>query len=448
MKPKILIIDDEEYMCWAIQRAMEQEGYEAVSATSGAAGLDILNENGASLVIVDLKMPDMDGIEVLKRIKKNHPKIPVILITAHGTIETAIEAMKIGASDYITKPFDLDELVIVVKKTLQVSKLMNEVRFLRSELTKEHGTMIGESPAFVEVKQLIEKVAPTDAPVLITGESGTGKEVAAVALHNLSHRKEEPFVAINCAALPEHLLESELFGHEKGAFTGATSKKLGRFQLADKGTIFLDEIAEMSPSMQAKLLRFLQNQTFERVGGTKTIKTDTRIIAATNRDLKEAVQKGLFREDLYYRLNVITIHLPPLRERKDDIPLLARHFITTLRTLYHDTTISPDALALMQQYHWPGNIRELRNVIERALILCTDNRIRPCHLPKELQNTQPVRESESQIDLPPEGINLDDVERQLIHKALERANGNQTQAARLLGITRATLIYRMQKYGL
>lgn len=446
MRPRILIIDDEEHMCWALARAMRQEGYEAVTATGGREGLALLNREGASLVILDLKMPDISGLEVLEQIKKSQPRLPVIMITAHGTIQTAIEAMKIGAADYITKPFDLDELKIVVKKTLQVSRLLTEVSFLRSELTKEHGEMIGESPAIMEVRRLIEKVAPTDATVLITGESGTGKEVAAVAIHRASSRQDGPFVAVNCAALPEHLLESELFGHERGAFTGATTRKLGRFQLADRGTIFLDEIAEMSPAMQAKLLRVIQDQTFERLGGTETLHVDIRIIAATNRNLEEAVHQGRFREDLYYRLNVIRLQLPPLRERRSDIPLLARHFLMRFRPLYRETVILPEAMELLQRYHWPGNVRELQNVIERALILAQGGPIGPEHLPKELQTSKtgpPVP-----FQLPDEGIALDEVEKQLIIQALEKSGGNQTRAAALLHITRATLLYRMQKHGL
>lgn len=446
MIPHILIIDDEEHMCWALARAMRQEGYKTSTATSGREGLATLNREGASLIILDLKMPDISGLEVLEQVKKTHPRLPVIMITAHGTIQTAIGAMKIGAADYITKPFDLDELKIVVKKTLQVSRLLTEVTFLRSELTKKHEEMIGESQAFMAVRSLIRQVAPTNVTVLITGESGTGKEVAAVALHRSSARHEGPFVAVNCAALPEHLLESELFGHERGAFTGATSRKLGRFQLADRGTIFLDEIAEMSPTMQAKLLRVLQDQTFERVGGTETLQVDIRIIAATNRNMDEAVRKGEFREDLYYRLNVIKIHLPPLRERPTDIPILAHHFLARFRTLYRETGIHPAAMTLLQHYHWPGNIRELQNVIERALILAHGGQITPDHLPKELQTPKETRPV--QFELPEEGVALEEVEKQLIIQALEKSGGNQTRAAALLHITRATLLYRMQKHSL
>ncbi|MEW5762547.1 MAG: sigma-54 dependent transcriptional regulator [Bacillota bacterium] len=444
---KILVIDDEEHMRWALERAMKQEGYGVITATGGHEGLEALHREGAALVILDLKMPDLDGIEVLKRIRESFPRLPVIMITAHGTIQTAIEAMKMGAADYITKPFDLDELKIVIRKTLQMSHLINEVSFLRAELMKEHGEMVGNSPAIMEVRRLIEHVAPTDATVLLTGESGTGKEVAAVAIHRKSPRADGPFIAVNCAALPEQLLESELFGHEKGAFTGATARKPGRFEMAARGTIFLDEVAEMSPAMQVKLLRVLQDKSFERVGGTETLRVDTRIIAATNRDLAASVREGSFRQDLYYRLNVFSIHLPPLRERREDIPLLADHFLRKMAPLYRPCTLSREALDLLCRYDWPGNIRELQNVIERALILCQESEIKPAHLPKELQ-AAPARPPCPVVNLPDEGISLEEVEKMLILQALDKSRGNQTRAAQLLGITRATLLYRMQKYGI
>ncbi|MBM7853999.1 two-component system NtrC family response regulator [Desulfohalotomaculum tongense] len=451
MIPKILIIDDEEHMCWALKRAMEQEGYQAITATSGNKGISLLKNKGPSLVLLDLKMPGMDGMEVLKVIKEIHPKIPVIMITAHGTIETAIEAMKLGANDYITKPFDLDELKMVVKQALKYSELVSEVSFLRSELSKKYGTIIGESPAIKEVILLIERVAATNATVMITGESGTGKEVTALAIHQASDRRDYPFVPVNCAALPEQLLESELFGHEKGAFTGAVALKRGRFELADKGTIFLDEIAEMSPAMQAKLLRVLQERSFERVGGTETLHVNVRIIAATNRDIRELIRKGEFREDLYYRLNVIHIHLPPLRERRDDIPLLANNFLRKyMMGTYPVKDIDPEAMELLVNYDWPGNIRELQNVIERAVIICRGNKILPEHLPIELQQKADNNQFavETIVNFPDSGISLEQVEKELILKALEKSKGNQTKAAQLLGITRSALIYRSQKYNI
>ncbi len=447
MVPKILIIDDEKHLCWALEKAMRQEGYQALSATSGKKGLELIKEESPSLVILDLKMPEMDGLEVLRKAREIQPGLPVIMLTAHGTIETAIEAMKIGAVDYLTKPFDLEELKIVIKQNLMVSRLVTEVNFLRNELAKKYTNLIGESKAIQEIKRLIEKVAKSNATVLITGESGTGKEVAALAIHQQSLRKDGPFVPVNCAALPEQLLESELFGHEKGAFTGAVARKLGRFELADRGTIFLDEITEIPLSMQVKLLRVLQEKSFERVGGTETLCVDVRVIAATNRDIASAMQQGQFREDLYYRLNVFQIHMPPLRERKEDIPLLAQHFVEKFRPTYLVNKISPAAMELLVRYHWPGNIRELQNVIERAAIICQGNEILPEHLPKELLAAQKTTAGPV-INFPDQGISLEEVEKELILKALEKTGGNQTRAAQLLGITRSALLYRSQKYGI
>lgn len=447
MTPKILIVDDEEHMCWALERAMRQEGYQTLVATRGLMGLDLIRDEQPSLVILDLRMPELDGMEVLKRAKKINPKLPVIMLTAHGTIETAIEAMKIGATDYITKPFDLDELKLVIKQNLLLSQLETEVTFLRSELTSKYDNMVGQSKVIKDIISLIERVAGSNASVLITGESGTGKEVAAVALHQNSPRSHEPFIPVNCAALPEQLLESELFGHERGAFTGATSRKLGRFELADKGTIFLDEIAEMSMNMQAKLLRVLQEKTFERVGGTETLSVDVRVIAATNRQMDEAIKKGQFREDLFYRLNVIHIHLPPLRERKEDIPLLAGHFLQKFGHTYQVNKISPEAMDLLCKYHWPGNIRELQNVIERSTIICRDNEIRPEHLPRDIY-TAPKSTSDMIVEFPEQGLSLEELEKELILKALEKSGGNQTKAAQLLGITRSALLYRSQKHNI
>ncbi|SHF22037.1 DNA-binding transcriptional response regulator, NtrC family, contains REC, AAA-type ATPase, and a Fis-type DNA-binding domains [Desulforamulus putei DSM 12395] len=445
---KILVIDDEEHMCWALERGLRQEGYQVLTATRGKEGLELIRKETPSLVILDLKMPEMDGLEVLVRAKDLLPKLPVIMITAHGTIDTAIEAMKLGATDYITKPFDLDELKLVVKQALMVSQLQEEVTFLRSELSKKYGRIIGNSQAIQDVCTLVEKVADSNATVLITGESGTGKEVTALSIHQLSSRRDKPFVPINCAALPESLLESELFGHEKGAFTGAVARKLGRFELANHGTLFLDEITEMPLSMQVKLLRVLQEKQFERVGGTESIKVDVRVIAATNRDPIECIRKGTFREDLYYRLNVLPIHLPPLRERTEDIPLLVMHFLQKFNPS-QEQLISPEAMGLLTSYHWPGNIRELQNVIERAVILSQGQEIKPHHLPKEIQKTDTGKGEAGQgliINFPDEGISFEEVEKELIIKALEKSNGNQTRAAQLLGITRSALLYRAQKY--
>ena len=447
---KILVIDDEEHMCWALEKGLRQEGYQVITATRGKQGLELLRNETPSLVILDLKMPEMDGLEVLIKAKDLLPNLPVIMITAHGTIDTAIEAMKLGATDYITKPFDLDELKLVVKQAIMVSHLQEEVSFLRSELNKRYGRIVGNSQAIQDVCTLIERVADSNATVLITGESGTGKEVSALSIHQLSSRREKPFVPINCAALPESLLESELFGHEKGAFTGAVARKLGRFELANHGTLFLDEVTEMPLSMQVKLLRVLQERQFERVGGTESIKVDVRVIAATNRDPLESIRNGTFREDLYYRLNVLPIHLPPLRERKEDISLLVMHFLEKFNPS-HNQFISPDAMGLLLSYEWPGNIRELQNVVERAVILSQGHEIKSHHLPKEIQRTPTSKIEEQQeliINFPDQGISFEDVEKELILKAMEKSNGNQTKAAQLLGITRSALLYRAQKYQL
>ncbi len=448
---KILVIDDEEHMCWALEKGLRQEGYQVLTATRGRAGLEIIRNETPSLVILDLKMPEMDGLEVLVKAKEIIPKLPIIMLTAHGTINTAIEAMKLGAVDYITKPFDLDELKIVVKQALKVSSLQEEVLFLRSELKKKHGRIIGNSLAIQEVNTLVERVADSNATVLITGESGTGKEVTALSIHHLSYRREKPYVPINCAALPESLLESELFGHERGAFTGAVARKLGRFELADNGTLFLDEVTEMPLSMQVKLLRVLQERQFERVGGTESIHVNVRVIAATNRDPVECIKDGTFREDLYYRLNVLPIHIPPLRLRAEDIPLLTMHFLQKFNPA-QEQMISPEAMGLLMTYEWPGNIRELQNVIERSVILSQGNDIKVHHLPKEIQSIQTLANSKNEVDqglilnFPDKGISFDEVERELILKALEKSSGNQTKAAHLLGLTRSALLYRAQKY--
>ena len=443
---QVLVIDDEEDLRWALAKALSQDGYTVLTAGRAAEGLEVLERQSVSLVLLDLKLPDMDGLDVLPRIKQRHPGTPVIMITGYGTIETAVQALKRGAAGYVTKPFDLHELRLVVRRILEINRLHNELDFLRSELTRNYQDLVGCSKAILELRELIRRVAPTDATVLITGESGTGKEVVAVAIHRLSPRRDGPFVPVNCAAVPEHLLESELFGHEKGAFTGAVKRHIGRFEVAHRGTIFLDEVAEMPPAMQVKLLRVLQDKSFTRVGGGETVRVDMRVIAATNRPIEEAVAGGRFREDLYYRLNVVRIHIPPLRERKEDIPLLVRHFLQRFRPYYQSPGITEEAMALLCRYHWPGNVRELQNVVERALILCQGEEIQPRHLPRELQNGP----SHLLPCLPAgsEDMTLEQVEKVLIQRALAKTGGNRTQAARLLGISRSALLYRMHKFGL
>lgn len=445
----ILVIDDEKNMRWVLERGLKPLGYRVETAASGLEGVEKARLNEPDLVIVDLKMPGIDGLDTLKRLKESYPKLPVIMITAHGTVETAIEAMKCGAVDYIMKPFDLEEIKIVIEKNLAVRELVKEVDYLRSELNLKYNgqSIIGQSAAMEKVFALVDRVADSSATIMIYGESGTGKELVARAIHHNSSRKDKPYIQVNCAALPETLLESELFGHEKGAFTGAVARRPGRFELAHRGTLFLDEIGEISPAMQAKLLRVLQEKTFERVGGIESVKVDVRIVAATNRDLTAAIETGAFREDLYYRLNVIPIHLPPLRERKEDIQLLVRYFLDKLDVKKRIQEVTPEAMQALVNYQWPGNVRELENVIERAVIIAGGDAITLEHVPF---NNRPKATGRQSIisEIPEDGISLEEVEKLLLVKALAKAEGNQTRAAQLLRISRPTLLYRMEKYGL
>lgn len=446
----ILVVDDEKNMRWALEKGLQQAGYRTISAPDGPEGLNLIDSDGPDLVLLDLKMPKMDGLEVLQLIREQRPELPVIMITAHGSVATAIEAIKAGAYDYISKPFNLEEIQLVIDKALEVRALTEEVAKLRSEVEKKYSfqNIIGKSPKMRAVFDLVERVAGTSASVLIYGESGTGKEMVAKAIHYLSPRRHRPYVQVNCSALPETLLESELFGHEKGAFTGAIARRQGRFELADTGTLLLDEIGELTPSVQVKLLRVLQDRTFERVGGAETIKVDVRMIAATNRDLTQAMAEGRFREDLYYRLNVVPIHLPPLRERVEDIPLLVDHFFKKFGQNGRAKTLTPEAARRLAEYRWPGNVRELENTIERAVIISRGDRITVEDLPRELRLPSVNSHRRVAFKLPEGGANLEEVERDLIRQAIERTGGNQTQAARLLGITRHTLLYRLEKYGL
>lgn len=459
MAATVLIIDDEESMRWIIAKALEKENYSTLTAASGREGLTRFSASSPDLVLLDLRMPDMDGVEVLKTIKKEQPQVPVIMITAHGTVETAIEAMKAGAADYISKPFDMEELKLIIRRSLEVVELVSEVNFLRGELDERlKFSLTGNSKAIEEVKQLIDKVTAISVTVLIEGESGTGKEVVARQIHNSSAQANKPFVAINCAAIPENLLESELFGYERGAFSGATTRKKGKLEVAGSGTLFLDEIGDMAPLLQAKILRVLQEKVFERVGGNEQLHLDARIIAATNRDLKKAVQEGKFREDLYYRLQVFPIKVPALRERQEDIRELAEVFLAKYDYRKKLKGFTEDALEMLYNYQWPGNVRELENTVERAVILCSGEYVTSQNLPGELLHIPgPAIKKEAceqasspsvLAEFPEEGISLEDVEKALINKALEKSGGNQTKAARLLGITRSALIYRMEKHNL
>lgn len=445
MPSSILIVDDEKNMRFVIGRALSSAGHDVREAASGEDALKAFEEAIPDLIILDQRMPGMGGLATLTEIKKEHPDLPVIMLTAHGNVESAVQAMKAGATEYLTKPFDVAELKLTVARALKVGNLVRQVDYLRGELERDYDTsgIVGESQLMKDVLETVSRVAASDANVMVYGESGTGKELIARALHEQSNRSRNPFIQLSCAALPETLLESELFGYEKGAFTGAADSKPGRFELADSGTLFLDEIGDISLTVQVKLLRVLEQMSFERLGGSKTLSVDIRLIGATNRDLPSMVKEGEFREDLFYRLNVIPITLPPLRERRGDIKLLAQHFLSRFST---DKELSAESQKLLDDYHWPGNVRELQNTIERATILSRGKIIGPDDLPAEIR--QGVSLSSDAIRLPAEGVALEKVERELITQALERTGGNRTKAAELLGISRHTLLYRIEKYGL
>ncbi len=446
MKAKILLIDDDASLRRVLEYNLQQEGYEVATASSGEEGLQLFKEFRPVLVITDMKMAGMDGMMVLRAVKEHSPETLVIIITAFGNIEVAVEAMKAGAYDYITKPFNRDALKLTVKKALLFSGLSEENKRLKSELStkSDFRTIVGTSKEMEGVFEIIRKVADTDASILITGESGTGKELVARAIHSQSSRRNRPFITINCAAIPCDLLESELFGHTKGAFTGAVKDKPGKFQLADGGTIFLDEVGELRLELQPKLLRVLQEKEVERVGATKVEKVDVRVLSATNLNIDNAVSEGVFREDLYYRLAVIPIHLPPLRQRVEDIVLLAKYF---MQKHGHPTvTIDREALQCLQNYPWPGNIRELENTIERLLIMRNSELITLADLPTKFREKK--REPHTIVNLPDEGYSLEQLEREIVVAALERNEWNQTAAARFLRIPRHTLIYRIEKYAI
>jgi two-component system NtrC family response regulator len=446
MKKNILIIDDDASLRRILEYNLLEAGYAVTAAATGEEGLRLLQAERYSLVITDMNMPGIDGMEVLKGVKELSPETLVIIITAFGTIDVAVAAMKAGAHDYITKPFNRDGLRLTVAKALQFSALEAENRKLRHELSdkSDFKTIIGNSAEMAKVFQVIEKVAPTEATVLITGESGTGKELVARSIHARSSRSNAPFIAVNCSAIPRDLLESELFGHMKGAFTGATKDRSGKFELADSGTIFLDEIGELPLELQPKLLRTIQERTVEPVGGSEQKKLDVRIIAATNLDISKALADGLFREDLYYRLAVIPLHLPPLRERREDIPLLARHFCRKHGGA--DVHFEPEALAALAGYTWPGNVRELENLVERLLIMRSSPRLTLHDIPEKVRENRRTAATGKIINLPDGGCSLEELEREIVTEALNRNGWNQTAAARFLRIPRHTLIYRMEKY--
>ena len=444
----ILLIDDDPSLLRVTEYQLENAGYKVITAVNGKDGLSAYREHKPDLVLSDVKMPVMDGMELLAEIKRVSPHALVILVTAHGSIETAIQAMKKGAFDYICKPFDTDELLITVKKALDYQTIVNENLHLREELlsTFRFENIVAGSEAMSKVFKMIRRVSQTDSSVLLQGESGTGKELIARAIHYSSPRQNHPFTAVNCAAVPDTLIESEFFGHVKGAFTGASNDRTGKFEQANHGTIFLDEIGDMRLELQSKLLRVLQEHEIEKVGGSKPIPVNVRVIAATNNDLKSMVDEKRFREDLYYRLNVVPIHLPSLRERRDDIPLLVQHFLRELGG--GQIKVSSEVYDQLQRYDWPGNVRELQNIIEQTFVLRQhDDQIGLEDIPDFIVNKN-ASGSKQFLDIPPQGIVLDEVERDLIQLALKKTNNNQNQAAKLLGITRQTLIYRMKKYAI
>ncbi|WP_337287789.1 sigma-54 dependent transcriptional regulator [Candidatus Methylomirabilis sp.] len=446
-KVKILIAEDEPASRTGLQELLAGWGYETTVAADGQEALDKATGLQPSLIIADLVMPKMDGLTLLRTLKANGTLPSLIILTGQGTIETAVEAMQEGAYDYLTKPVDIGRLRVLVEKALERGAALQEVRLLRHQVRHlgRFGQLVGNTRAMQEVYRLLELAAPSTAPIFIWGESGTGKELAARTSHNLSSRKQGPFVPINCAAIPETLLESEIFGHEKGAFTGATERRMGCFELADGGTIFLDEVAEMKISTQAKFLRILQEGAFRRLGGAKEIRVDVRVVAATNKDPAQAVHDGLLRKDLYYRLNVFSIHLPSLRERREDLPLLIRSLLEEFNDKYGKAVRSVDAraLALLTDHEWPGNIRELRNVLERATLVAQGNIIAPVDLPPNFPSQRHGPTSELNI---PVGITIDAAEKALILTTLERTNQNKTRAAEILGISLKTLHNKLARY--
>jgi len=451
-KAKLLIAEDEKTQRDLLEGFLKKEGFSVEAVANGREALQILEADFFDLALLDYKMPEFDGLQTLREIRKLYPDFPVVMMTAYGTVETAVASMKEGALDYLTKPIDLDELLLMLQKVIERSTLIRENKELRTQLKDRYQftNIVYGGSVMEEVMGLVARVAPSQATVLIRGESGTGKELIANAIHYASPRSQKPLIKVSCAAIPETLLESELFGHERGAFTGATQRRIGRFEEADGGSIFLDEIGDLSPSTQVKLLRVLQEKEFQRLGSNLSLKTDVRVIAATHRNLEEAIQKELFRQDLYYRLNVISIALPPLRERREDISLLIDHFLKkySVENQKSISDISKEARALLLRYPYPGNVREIENLIERAVILCRGEMITtqdlPFHLREEKSETL-WQSSEKQKSLPE---SLEEIERDSILKALHQHQGVQTKAAESLGISERVLRYKIKKYGI
>jgi DNA-binding NtrC family response regulator len=451
-KARIVVIDDEVNAAAALETLLQEDGYEVARANDARTGLALLEKTDPDIVLTDLRMPGMDGLELLAKVKEIRPETMVLLMTAYGTVKTAVRAMKLGAEDYLAKPIDVEELEVILKKALEKKQLLEETRVLRERVQGKYRfeNLVGESPEMLAAFKTVRQVAPSSSSVLLLGESGTGKELFAQALHQNSPRKNKPFIKVACAALPETLLESELFGHEKGSFTGALYARAGRFEMADGGTLFLDEIGDVSPTVQVKLLRFLEEREFERVGGNRTYKVDVRIVCATHRDLKKKLEDGSFREDLYYRLNVIEIHIPPLRDRGADIPVLAHHFLKK----YADANgkdvrgISDEVLALLLRHAWPGNVRELENAIERAVVLAGDPVLTPENFPTLRQIAGEVSPAATVgglgVAIP--GSSFADIEREAILRTLEAVGGSTSRAASLLQISARKIQYKLKEY--
>jgi two-component system, NtrC family, response regulator PilR len=453
-KARILVVDDEKSMRDLLSITLGKEGYDVLTAAGGEPAIEMLHRDSVDAVITDLRMPKVDGLQVLRAAKEISPDTAVIVITAVASTETAVEAMKLGAYDYITKPFKLDEVNLIVRNALERKRLRDENLYLRRQLETQHRfeNIIGKSGRIAEVFDTIRKIADSPSTAMVSGESGTGKELVARAIHFNSFRRDKPFVSVNCGAIPEGLMESELFGHVRGAFTGAIANKVGLFSAAEGGTLFLDEITEIPALLQVKLLRAIQLREIRRVGDTKDVKTDVRLIAASNRDLEEAVEEGVLREDLFYRLNVIPIQLPPLRERREDIPLLVAHFLQKFsKELGKDVRgVTPEALAVLERYRWPGNIRELENVLERAIVLGAGEILEVDSLPASVRHVGPDRRGTGVLEIPDDGLDLeatlDDLENRYLQRALDRTGGVQTKAAELLKMTFRQFRYKLQKH--
>jgi two-component system NtrC family response regulator/two-component system response regulator HydG len=452
IKGKVIVIDDEVNAAAALETLLQEDGYEVSRAHDARSGLALLEKTDADVVLTDLRMPGMDGLELLTRIKEIRPEVMVLLMTAYGTVKTAVKAMKLGAEDYLGKPIDVEELELVLERVLEKKRLLEETQVLRERVGKKYrfDNLVGESPEILAAVKAVQQVASSSASVLLLGESGTGKELFAQAIHQNSPRRTKPFIKVACAALPETLLESELFGHEKGSFTGALYTRAGRFEAADGGTLFLDEIGDISPTVQVKLLRFLEEREFERVGGNRTFRVDVRIVVATHRDLYQKVQDGTFREDLYYRLNVVEIHVPSLRERTGDIPLLAHHFLRKFAAANEKDVreFDDDVLTMLLRHPWPGNVRELENAMERAVVMSEDQVLRPAHFPTlrraAVRVDGPEGTGGAEISIP--GSTLEEIEREAILRTLEAVGGSTSRASEILQISPRKIQYKVKEY--